>query len=99
MKSFPAQIVFEESERVDRPRQWHGRLLRPSAVVDLETGKPVTGSPSFRIEERKDGSCHVVMQGGHQSGRRYSIHLDVVTAQTAGIRWAGRRFRIPAENV
>lgn len=93
--NYPAQIVFFEVENVLGPRRWRGRLLRPSAALDTQTGKLVTGTPFFNIEERADGKCHVVMQGGHKGGRRYALHPNVTAAQKAGIRWASRRFRIP----
>jgi hypothetical protein len=64
--------------------------------TDVESGKPVTGTPFFNIEERRDGWCHVTMQGGHKSGRRYALHPNITEAQEAGIRWAARRFRIEA---
>ncbi len=95
MMTYPAQIVFLVSERLDQPLRWKGRLLRGSAAVDRVTGKPVRGTPIFNIEERQNGSCHVVMQGGHRGGRRYATYANVTEAQKAGIRWAGRRFRIP----
>ena len=91
MTTHPAQIVFTEV----RQGKWRGRLLRPSAVIDRESGKPVTWTPRFDIEQRRDGTCHVTMQGGpDKGGRRYASHPDVTTAQKAGIRWAGRRFRV-----
>ncbi len=96
--TYPAQIVFFEVENVIGPRRWRGRLLRPSAAIDIQTGKLVTGTPIFNIEERSDGKCHVTMQGGHKSGRRYALLSNVTAAQKAGIRWAGRRFRIGGES-
>ena len=90
----PAQIVFVEA---DRGSKWTGRLLRPSACVDVESGKPVTWTPRFDIEERANGSVWVTMQGGPSaSGRRYAYHPSVTAAQKAGIRWAARRFRVEA---
>ncbi len=87
-----AQIVFTED---DRGGKWRGRLLRPSACIDVQSGKLVTWTPRFDVEERADGSAWVTMQGGPSpSGRRYARHSSVTAAQKAGIRWAGRRFRI-----
>lgn len=96
MTTHPAQIVFTEVEDVLGPRRWRGRLLRRSACIDTATGKPVRTTPIFDIvEEVGTGHCTVTMQGGDRGGRRYASHRDVTTAQKAGIRWAGRRFRIP----
>ena len=96
MHTHPAQIVFTEGERIEGSRRWQGRLLCPSASIDTETGKPVTWTPIFDIEERRDGLCHVTIQGGpDKGGRRYATHPNITAAQKAGTRWAGRRFRIP----
>jgi hypothetical protein len=96
MNSYPAQIVFTES---DRGHRWIGRLLRPSAAVDVQRGcRPVHGSPFFLIEQNvATGRCTATMQGSYKSGRRYASYASVTEAQLAGIRWAGRRFRIPVE--
>ena len=98
MKTHPASIVFTENERVDGPKRWQGRLLLKSVCIDTETGRPVTWEPIFDIEERQDGRYHVAMQGGpDKGGRRYTTLPSLTAAQEHGIRWAGRRFRIPAE--
>lgn len=91
----PAQIVFTES---DRGHSWTGRLLRRSACIDTERhGQPVTWTPYFDITEDTDtGRCAVVMNGGSTPhSRRYANYPNVTAAQNAGIRWAGRRFRVP----
>jgi hypothetical protein len=98
VKTYPAQIIFTETERVDGPKRWKGRLMRPSACIDIETGRAVTWTPIFDIEERANGTCHVTMQGGSdKGGRRYATHPNVTAAQEAGVRWAGRRFRVSEE--
>jgi hypothetical protein len=100
VKTYPAQIVFLQVENADLggSRRWRGRLLRPSGAIDTETGRPVTWTPIFDLEEGRDGKVHVTMQGGpDKGGRRYASHPNVTEAQKAGIRWAGRRFRIPVE--
>ncbi len=89
--SYPAQIVFLEDNRGGK---WKGRLLNPKSAIDTQTGGPVQGRPFFNIEEAGSG-FDVVMQGGSRHGRRYAWHKTLTTAQEAGIRWAGRRFRIP----
>ena len=98
MNTYPAQIVFLQGERIDQAR-WTGRLLRPSACIDVETGKPVTCTPRFDITvEASTGHAQVTMQGGKdKGGRRYASHPNLTAAQEAGIRWAGRRFRIRRE--
>lgn len=97
-ESYPAQIVFTQvEERIDQPSKWRGRLLRPSDCIDTETGRPVTWTPRFDIEENeRTGRFAVTMQGGPgKGGRRYASYPNLAAAQKAGIRWAGRRFRIP----
>lgn len=88
----PAQIVFTET----RLGHWTGRLLRPSACVDTEGyNRPVTWQPFFNVTEGQGGRFVVTMQGGpSKGGRRYATHKTLDAAQTHGIRWAGRRFRI-----
>jgi len=70
--TYPAQIVFVES---DRGHRWVGRLLRPDLALDTQTGRPVAQGaslPFFRVVENpQTGRCVVTMQGGHRSGRRY----------------------------
>ena len=101
--SYPAQIVFTEVANVLGPRKWNGRLLRPSACLDVAWGedraRKVTWCPRFDIiEDPNSGRCTVTMNGGSMpSSQRYASYPDVTTAQKAGIRWAGRRFRIPVE--
>jgi len=103
--TYPAQIVFTEVDRVDAPRRWTGRLLRPSACVDVAwkggAARPraVTWTPIFDIvEDARTGRCTVTMNGGNTpSSRRYATYRDVTAAQKAGVRWAGRRFRVPVE--
>lgn len=99
--SYPAQIVFTEVDGVLGPRRWQGRLLRRSACIDVGRSKPrqITWTPYFDIAEDPDGDwCTVKMNGGPtRSSIRYACYWDVTAAQEAGIRWAGRRFRIPAE--
>jgi hypothetical protein len=101
--SYPAQIVFTEVDRVLGPRTWTGRLLRRSACVDVAGYKgrvrAVTWTPHFDIvEDPGTGRCTVTLNGGPtRHSRRYANYHDVTAAQEAGIRWAGRRFRIPAE--
>ena len=96
-RTYPAQIVFFEVENVLGPRRWRGRLLRPSSCIDIETGRPVRCVPIFNIEEDpQTGRCAVTIQGGDRGGRRYTSHPNVTLAQKAGIRWAGRRFRVEA---
>lgn len=101
--SYPAQIVFTEVDNVLGPRKWTGRLLRRSASVDAAQYKSrhraVTWIPYFDIVEHPEtGRCTVTMNGGPTShSKRYAHHGDVTAAQKAGIRWAARRFRIPAE--
>jgi hypothetical protein len=91
MNLYPAQIVFLEVAL----GRWVGRLLRASSAVDRESGRQVTWTPRYDIEERSDGRYHVTMQGGpDKGGRRYAVHASVTEAQKAGIRWAGRRFRV-----
>lgn len=94
--TYPAQIVFVES---DRGHRWTGRLLRQSACIDTtRNGRPVTWTPHFDIDEDPDtGRCTVTMNGGSTvHSRRYAHYPSVTAAQKAGIRWAGRRFRVPA---
>lgn len=97
--TYPAQIVFTESERVEEPRSWRGRLLRPSACIDVETGHRVLWIPVFDIvENAQTGRCTITVQGGPDKvGRRYLSAASVLGAQRKGIRWAGRRFRIPVD--
>lgn len=94
MTSYPAQIVFVEDDRGGR---WRGRLLNRSMAVDTQkSNRPVTWTPSFDIKEGQDGRFYVTMQGGPDKGsRRYITHKTLTEAQKHGIRWAGRRFRIP----
>lgn len=96
--SYPAQIVYTEVDRVLGPRKWTGRLLRRSACVDVARyNREVTWCPHFDIvEDPQTGRCTVTMNGGPTPhSKRYANYRDVTTAQKAGIRWAGRRFRIP----
>ncbi len=103
--SYPAQIVFTEVDRVLGPRKWTGRLLRRSACVDVAWSggaarpRAVTWTPYFDIvEDLGTGRCTVTMNGGNTpSSLRYASYPDVTAAQKAGIRWAGRRFRVPME--
>lgn len=101
--SYPAQIVFTEVDSVLGPRRWRGRLLRRSACVDASnfraSWRRVTWTPYFDITEDPDGGwCTVKMNGGPTgSSVRYARHPSVTEAQQAGIRWAGRRFRVFAE--
>jgi len=96
--SYPAQIVYLEDEshcfRHGGLGRWTGRLLNPKQAVDTQSNGPVQGKPFFNITETPSG-FDVVMQGGSRHGRRYAWHKTLTEAQTAGIRWAGRRFRIP----
>lgn len=93
MNTYPAQIVFTES---DRGGAWKGRLLRPSACIDTQNhNRLIRRVPIFDIKEGQDGRYHVTMQGGPKGSRRYVIHTSLTQAQEHGIRWAGRRFRIP----
>lgn len=98
MTTYPAQIVFVES---DSGHRWVGRLLNPGAAVDSRTGRPVAQTASrplyLVVEDPKTGRCVVTMQGGARGGRRYRTYPSVTEAQIAGIRWAGRRFRVSAE--
>jgi hypothetical protein len=92
--SYPAQLVFIES---DRGHSWTGKLLTIRGVIDRETGKPIKKQPIFLIEENpKTGRCMVMMQGASSGGRRYAHHPSVSEAQRAGVRWAARRFRVEA---
>jgi hypothetical protein len=103
--TYPAQIVFAEVDDVTGPRRWTGRLLRQSACVDVgwrggaERPRPVTWCPKFDITENaQTGRCAVRMNGGNTpSSLRYQSYADVNAAMKAGIRWAARRFRVPAE--
>lgn len=72
---------------------------RHAHSIDTQShGRPVKGTPFFNIVENPEtGRCVVTMQGGHRSGRRYASYASVTEAQKAGIRWAGRRFRVPVE--
>jgi hypothetical protein len=96
--TYPAQIVFVES---DRGHRWVGRLLRPDLAVDAQTGHPVAHAaprPLFLVvEDPETGRCVATMQGGARGGRRYRSFPSVTEAQIAGIRWAARRFRVSAE--
>ena len=100
--TYPAQIVFTEVDRVDAPRRWIGRLLRSSACLDVGNYKrrprAVAWTPRFDItEDPETGRCTVTMNGGPTPhSRRYASYGSITAAQTAGIRWAGRRFRVPA---
>ena len=99
-ESYPAQIVFTAVDSVLGPRKWTGRLLRRSACVDgAQYNRQVTWCPRFDITENPEtGRCGVVMNGGPTPhSLRYANYPDVTAAQKAGIRWAGRRFRIPTE--
>lgn len=95
----PAQIVFTES---DKGHFWRGRLLRRTKAVDVAWGKdrarPVTWQPYFDITENPDtGRCTAKMNGGPGlGGIRYATFPNVTEAQKAGVRWAARRFRVPA---
>jgi hypothetical protein len=92
-----AQIVFIADASGTK---WRGRLLRASACIDATTGKPVTWTPRFDIEEFRNGFVRVTIQAGASaSGRRYTSFPSVMDAQKAGIRWAARRFRIPREGL
>ena len=96
--SYPAQIVFTEVDNVLGPRRWTGRLLRRSACVDgARHNREVTCTPRFDItEDPETGRCTATLNGGNTpSSLRYAHYRDVTEAQKAGIRWAGRRFRIP----
>jgi hypothetical protein len=101
----PAQIVFTEVDRITEPRSWTGRLLRRTACVDVawkggtERPRAVTWTPYFDIvEDPATGRCTVAMNGGPTPhSTRYAIYRSVTEAQEAGIRWAGRRFRIFVE--
>jgi hypothetical protein len=103
--AYPAQIVFTEVERVTGPRRWTGRLLRRSACVDVAwrggatRPRAVTWTPYFDIsEDPQSGRCAVTLNGGSTPhSLRHASYPDVATAQEAGIRWAGRRFRIPVQ--
>jgi hypothetical protein len=101
--TYPAQIVFTEVDNVLGPRKWTGRLLRRSACLDVAHDKDrprgVTWIPYFDIVENTEtGWCTVTMNGGNTpSSLRYAHYRGVTAAQKAGIRWAARRFRIPAE--
>jgi hypothetical protein len=92
MKTYPAQIVFTEQ----RPGVWRGRLLRRDGVIDTQRHDlPVHGTPRWDIEQ--GSTCFsVLMQGSRCGGRRYRTFKTLDEAQAAGIRWAGRRFRVPA---
>ena len=93
-KTYPAQIVFTES---DRGHRWVGRLVNRSAI-DSQTGKVASPDAMFLIcENEETGRCVVTMRGGHRSGTRYANYASVSEAQAAGIRWAGRRFRVVVE--
>jgi hypothetical protein len=101
--SYPAQIVFLEVEDVAGPRKWVGRLLRRGACVDDVAWKGgaarprvVTWTPRFDIvEDPTTRQCTVTMNGGSSpSSLHYARYADVTAAQKAGVRWAGRRFRI-----
>lgn len=96
VKSYPAEIVFVES---DRGHRWVGRLLNKAAAVDTQrSNRSVHGSPLFLVEENVEtGRCTVTMQGSYKAGRRYASYKNVTEAQKAGVRWAGRRFRILVE--
>ena len=100
MTTYPAQIVFVES---DRGHRWVGRLLRPDLALDTQTGRPVALGASrplyLVVEDPQTGRCVVTMQGGARGGRRYRTYQSVTEAQIAGIRWAGRRFRVSAERL
>lgn len=101
--TYPAQIVFTEVDNVTKPRKWTGRLLRRSASVDASQYKSrqraVTWIPYFDIVEHPEtGRCTVTMNGGPTPhSLRYAHYADVTAEQKAGIRWAARRFRVPAE--
>lgn len=101
--TYPAQIVFTEVDNVLKPRAWNGRLLRRSACFDVTGGedyaREVTWCPHFDIvEDPQTGKCTVTMNGGSTPhSRRYVHYPSVTAAQKAGIRWAGRRFRVPVE--
>lgn len=94
MKTYPAELVFTE-QRVGR---WRGRLLNLRQAFDVTSGRarPVAAQPLYLIEESEGGRFVVTMQGGKPGGRRYRTFPTLSAAQLAGVRWAGRRFRIPA---
>lgn len=90
--SYPCQITFVED---DRGGKWYGRLMNRQQAIDVETGGLVRGKPFYNITQAAEDRFVVVMQGGSRHGRRYATHNSLTEAQEAGIRWAGRRFRIP----
>ena len=104
--TYPAHLIFIEVEGVSGPRKWTGRLFRRSACIDVAwkggTAHPraVTWIPYFNIvEDPETGKCTATMNGGPTlSSLRYASYQNVTLAQEAGIRWAGRRFRIPTES-
>jgi hypothetical protein len=101
--SYPAQIVFIEVDDVTGPRRWQGRLFRQAACVDVAAYKhrhrKVTWRPQFDItEDPTTRRCTATLNGGPTPhSLRHATYPDVTTAMKAGIRWAARRFRVPAE--
>jgi len=92
METYPAQIGYRFNERGDR---CVGTLIN-RAAIDTQTGKQASPDATFTIEAQDNGTYAVTMRGGHRSGTRYATYTNLRDAQIAGIRWASRRFRVPA---
>ncbi len=105
LKTRPAQIVYREDAafRVMHPKggRYVGRLLNPRAARDKQCHlKPVLRgklAPIYEITSRHGDIWYVKMRGRGNGGTRHRWFQSLDEAQTHGIKWAARRFRIPVE--
>jgi hypothetical protein len=94
VETYPAQITFVEAPCGGF---WSGRLLTRKDVVDTQNyNRPLERSqtPRWNIEEVGPERYDVTLQGKGRGGRRYRTFASLTAAQEAGIKWAGRRFKI-----
>jgi len=73
--TYPAQIVFVES---DRGHRWVGRLLRPDLALDTQTGRPVAQGaslPFFRVVENPQ-TRSLYLRGVPLKNTRCAVYED-----------------------